>query len=247
MATRTERSRRKFRPKLAATLIALPAFVVLLGLGYWQVERLEWKRGLIAAIDERGHLPPVDLPAEIDQPADWSFRPVRVSGRYAHDQAQHLMARVRDGQLGIELLTPLVRENAPPVLVDRGWVPADPSGDVAPYDEPQGDVVIQGFARVPETVSSFTPDNRPADREWFSVDLAALSKQTGYALAPVYVMAMPLEGTNGSAAGTYPAPMGRLPELPNNHLQYAITWFALAGALLGVYVLAHFRRDSGES
>lgn len=247
MTNRAERSRRRFRPGLAATLIALPAFLVLLGLGYWQLERLEWKRGLIDAIEARGHLPPVALPAEIERPAEWSFRPVRVTGRFAHDHTHHLLARVRDGRLGVELLTPLLRDGGSPVLVDRGWVLADPSGDVAPYVQPEGEVVVEGFARVPEAVSSFTPDNRSAEREWFSVDLPGLSEQTGLELASVYVVAGPAAANGDAEAVTYPVPMGRLPELPNNHLQYALTWFALAGSLLCVYVLAHFRRDSGET
>ena len=108
-------------------------------------------------------------------------------------------------------------------------------------------MVVEGFARVPEEVSSFTPDNRPADREWFSIDLPALSERTGLDLAPVYVVAGPAAESGAAGTDSYPVPMGRLPVLPNNHLQYALTWFALAGALLGVYVLAHFRRDSGET
>ncbi len=112
-----------YRRLLWPTVFTIPALALLIGLGIWQVQRLHWKEGLLAHIDAQMRAPAVELPAKIDDPASWEYRRVRVTGHYQNDKELYLYATGPDGDAGYLVLTPLVRAEGPPVLIDRGWVP----------------------------------------------------------------------------------------------------------------------------
>lgn len=210
----------RFRPRLWPTLIALPAFCVLLALGVWQLERLEWKSALIAAREAALAAPAVALPA-VPTP-DLEFRRVEVRGRFLSGQGQRYGLRPRDGGPGYELLTPLLRADGAAILVNRGWRP----GAAPPTEGTDGEVALEGVLRFPRPPGAFAPEHGPAPETWLWYDLAGLERRLGLALAPAVLELEPPAGAG----------------LVNNHLQYALTWFALAAALAAIYLVSQWDR-----
>jgi surfeit locus 1 family protein len=215
-----------------------PVFWVLLGvtlsfgLGLWQLERLEWKRALLAEMDRQLASAPVALPARIDDPAAWNYRPVTLNGVFAHDRTLILMSRIREGKNGVHLLTPLLRDGAPPVIVNRGWVPLDKQDPaLRPETLIAGPVSVSGIARTPNPRGWMQPDNVPAANQWYWSDLAAMAQAIGLGpLAPVIVEAGPNDDADSLPIGG----QTRL-AIPNDHLEYAITWFSLGLVLLTIF------------
>ena len=229
----------KARFWLTAGVVAC-AVAMLLSLGTWQVARLKWKVALIDELAVRVAAEavafPIDLQAADD---DLQFLRVRISGTFKHSGEQHLFSRTRGGVAGFHLMTPLEMAPGRYVFVDRGWV-SDPAA--AGISRPEQEVVVEGVIRNFLAPGTFTPDNDPAANMWFNPDLQAMAEAAEVsAVAPVYIAAITPEG----------APVGDPPgiNLRNNHLGYAITWYSLAVALLGMVAAALFRRkesDAGE-
>lgn len=239
MTRRDTTPARRFRPGFWATAITLVCVAILVGLGTWQLERREWKAGLLARIGERVAAEPAPLPARIDDPQEWDYRRVAVAGRFRHDLEMPISARTLDGRIGYHLVTPLERGDGPPVLVDRGWIPVDRRDPASrPESRPDAPVRLTGIARVPPPPGWFQPDNQPGENVWYWIDLDAMAARAGFeAVAPVIVEAGP--GPDPEAL-----PIGGRTRLsvPNNHLQYALTWYSLAVVLIAVYVTFHWRR-----
>jgi surfeit locus 1 family protein len=232
---------RRFHPRLWPTLAAAAGCVVLSGLGTWQLERLQWKEALIAEREARLAAPPETLPASSTDWAAWDFRRIRAAGTFRHDLEQLFGTRAIGGRFGHHVLTPLVRPDGAAVLVDRGWVPADRAHPAARRaGQPAGAVEVSGIARYrgDDAPGWFTPDNQPAERLWFGYDLPALETALGLELLPVAIEADATPNPGGLPQGGQTRT-----ELPNNHLQYVITWYGLALALLVIYVAFSLERD----
>jgi surfeit locus 1 family protein len=232
--------RSPWRPLLLPGLATLVALAILLGLGAWQLGRKAWKEGVIAQVEMRaGGEPGAILPE-----ASWSawdpdadeFRRVRVTGTFLHEAETpvHGLAEGTRGApvQGFHLLTPLRLADGALVIVNRGFVPTewrDPAS--RPGSRPEGTVVVTGLVRAPEGPTLFTPTDNPARGSFFRRDPAAVAAAHGLArVAPFYVAAEPAQG-----AGEWPRAEPFRLNLPNNHLQYAWTWFGIAGALVGVF------------
>jgi surfeit locus 1 family protein len=230
----------QFRPRLGPSLATLAGLIVLVALGTWQVERLQWKESLIAQRTAQLAAPPEVLPARSGEWAAWDFRKVSTSGRFRHDLEQLFGASTHEGRLGHHVLAPLVRADGSALLVDRGWIPADRAHPATRREgQVDGPVAVTGIARYrgDDAPGWFTPANRPENLMWFSYDLPALEQALGLALLPVVV-----EADGRPNPGGLPIGGQTRVELPNNHLQYAITWYGLALTLLGVYVAFSIRR-----
>jgi surfeit locus 1 family protein len=235
---------RSLLPPSLATLIAL---AVLLALGIWQLERKAWKEGLLAQIEARAHGTPIDLVPEARWPA-WraeadEFRRVRVTGTFLHDKevAVHgLMSGQRGSPTqGFYLFTPMRLADGAAVMVNRGFVPAE-LRDPARRAEgaPAGEVTVTGLVRAPETRGWFMPENEPATDRWFIRDIAAMARARGVErVAPFWIDLDPAPSATG-----WPRPGQTRLAIPNNHLGYALTWFGIAGALLGVFGAFAWRR-----
>ena len=207
---------------------------MLVGLGVWQTQRLEWKTALIETIEARSAAAPVAWPRALDPQARdaWEFTRVRLSGRFRHDAEMRLLAQTHAGRAGVRLVAPLELDDGRVALVDRGWTP----DDGAPIERPEGVVTLDGLLRGPPEGNPFRPANRPEDNVWYWLDAAAMARAAGLPPRAVYVQAV-----GPAETGRYPIPGGAALELRNDHLQYAITWFGLAAALLAVMV-AFLRR-----
>ncbi|KAI1272689.1 SURF1 family protein [Xylaria sp. FL0933] len=165
-------------------LIPLTALV----LGTWQVQRLGWKSDLIARFEDRLVQPPLPLPPRVDPEAihDFDFRRVVARGRYRHDQEMLIGPRMRDGESGYMVVTPLERDpggtdgkGSTTVLVNRGWVSkALRRQRDRPEGLPTGEVVVEGLLREPWKKNMFTPDNRPDKGEFYFPDVQQMAELT---------------------------------------------------------------------
>ena len=220
---------------LGFTAFMLAALAVLIGLGFWQMQRLHWKEGLIAQIETRTKGPPIalgDATAMVGQGRDPSYYRVRASGRFDHAKERYLFA-VSEGRAGWHVITPLKTADGETVLIDRGFVPdrlKDPSTRAA--GEVENAVTITGIVRQAETQGLFTPDNEPEANRFFWRDLEAMARSMdpGGTVAPFF-----LEAEKSEVPGGWPEGGQTRLDLPNNHLQYAITWFLLGVCLLVIY------------
>ena len=229
------------------TALMLAGLALLIGLGVWQLKRLEWKQGLIAQIEARTKGPPItleDAVALAGQGRDPSYYRVRVDGRFHHAKERYLYA-VSEGRVGWHVITPLETEDGDIVLVDRGFVPdelKDPSAR-AP-GQVENVVTVTGIARSPETQTLFTPDNEPKVNRWFWRDLGGMARSM-FPAGTIDVAPFFLEADKSEVPGFWPEGGQTRLEIPNNHLQYAITWFLLGACLLivyGLYVRSLYRR-----
>ena len=225
-----------FRLLLWPTLFTIPAFITLIGLGVWQLDRLDRKLNLIAQVESRMALAPERLPADITDPDALKFRHITVTGTFQHEHEMHLLAHTERGQVGYQVITPLIQPDGRAVLVNRGWVP-DTKRDPAARPEGQvtGEVTVTGLARPGWPQGLFVPNNAPQANFWFWGDLDGMAKAAGLTqYAPVFVEADATPNPGGLPVGG----QSRI-TFTNDHLQYAITWFCLAIALVVIFIIYH--------
>jgi len=223
---------------------------MLVALGFWQLQRLAWKQGLIERIETRVESEPISLSKAIAQwkrSGDVDYLRVRLDGTFDHDKERHYYTIV-DGKAGWRVITPLVTTGKQVVMADRGFVlnelkdaKSRAAGQIA------GLASVVGLARKGATQDPFAPDNSPEKNSWFWRDLegmarSVLSPQEQKWLVPFFV-----ELEAGPVPGGWPKGGVTRLELPNSHLQYALTWFGLAGGLLvvvAIYVIGRLRQRS---
>jgi surfeit locus 1 family protein len=229
----------RFRPLLVPSLVVIPGLALLIGLGVWQISRLHEKEALISAVQAGLTAPAIPL-AKADNSGieQLEWRHVQVSGRFLHDREQYLFAQGPLGATGVQVITPLMQSDGKAVLVDRGFVP-DQLKDPLRRMEGQinGDVSVSGILRRSEKPGTFTPSPDPKTRLWFVKDVPAIAAAAGVSVLPVLVEADALPNPGG-----WPLGGQTRVDFPNDHLQYAITWFGLALVLAAVYLLYHHSR-----
>lgn len=242
---------RDWRALVLPSFLATPILAVLLGLGTWQVQRLEWKTRLLADLAAAQAAPPVPATADATP-----FAHISATGRFRPGAEALLGSEVRGTTLGATLVAVLDREGGePPVLVLRGWVPVQPPG---PVKRPEGTATVTGYARPSERASALAASDDPAQRRFFTFDAPAIARALGapdavasYGLAAVVPAARGPQPTGFGAAtqpvarGPFPVPAPGFPEPRNPHLGYAITWFGLAISFAAVFVLWAWRRLRG--
>jgi len=233
------------RSALARRLAALAALllcVLFAALGTWQVMRLQWKLDLIERVDARVHAAPVAPPTlaqwpRVSREAD-EYRAVRVTGRYLYDLTTPVQALSELGA-GFWLLTPLCTDGGHIIFINRGFIASSGQvatqypGRTAPANACAAAgseaVSVTGLLRIPELKGAFLRDNDPHANRWYARDVAMLGAARGLPasqVAPYFIDA----AKNQQAQGAPDAPVGGLTVIsfPNNHLVYALTWYALA-------------------
>ncbi len=219
---------------LAALTLSTFLFI---GLGIWQIERRSEKLALIAAVNARVSAPPAPAPG----PAEWrgitaskdAYRHVMVRGAFENDRETVVQA-VTDLGAGYWVLTPLRTERGWIVLVNRGFVePEKRSRAARRAGEPTGPVAITGLLRMTEPKGAFLRKNDPEAGRWYSRDVASIGKARRLTdVAPYFI--------DAATAGGEGQPTGGLTVVRfyNHHLEYALTWFALAVlSMLGFVVV----------
>jgi surfeit locus 1 family protein len=243
------------RGLLIPGILLLGALAVLIALGTWQLERREWKEALIAELDRKLSTPPVDLPPrerwpQLDAAAD-EFRRVKFAAAFLPDQEALVytsgssLRRDVSGP-GYWVLSPARLSAGGIVVVNRGFVPEgkqDPK--TRAEGQPSGVVEVVGAMRWPEPRGTFTPNDQPDKNLWFARDPAVMAAAKGWGnVAPFYI-----DQEAPPATGDLPKVGPLKPSLPNNHLQYAVTWYGLALVFLisAVFFMRAQRRETGPS
>lgn len=220
-------------------IMTLVGALLLVSLGTWQLQRRAWKLGIIERIESRIHHNPISLAASLDlwrQSPDIDYTRIRLAGRFLHEHERHFYTIV-EGQAGWKIITPLRTESGDIALVDRGFVPEQLKNDTARLSTPSDRITeLTGLARAAQPQSWFTPANDPAANRWFWRDvpglIASLPPDLAPRTAPFIVEA---EAQPQARAGDWPRAGVTVLNIPNRHLEYALTWFALAATLLIVF------------
>ena len=219
------------RRLVGPALATAAAFAFLIGLGVWQLQRLAWKEGILASIAQGEAGAPLPL-----SPAPAPFSKVEATGTL-RDVGLYGIAvedTPRGEQEGAFRLGVLERAGATAVLVNEGWVP----DGIPPIPTARAARVV-GYVMPGQAPGLFTPNGDAASRRFYAPDPASIGAALDLPpLAPFLIVAL-----GDVLPGTYPRPAQHLPEPPNNHLQYALTWFALAAALLVVFAVSVRQRS----
>lgn len=213
------------------TLASLIAFMVLVGLGWWQLERLAWKEALLADMRAGLAAPPVTLQAG-HAPARYTH--VTADGRFI-DTLPGFVFASRGGGAGYLVIRPFRLAGGEVVLVDTGFVPeADKAAaDAAPAS---GETVqVTGFTVPGETSGLFTPQADVESRTFYIRDIVGLPQALGLVEVEPYLVELS-EPTPAAPSHALRQPERVIAAIPNRHLGYALTWFGLAAALAGVYI-----------
>jgi surfeit locus 1 family protein len=229
----------RIRGLIAPAAATVLCGALLVGLGVWQLHRLAWKEALIAAVETRAHAAPVDAPLESEwsrlYAADYEYRRVRLTG--VLDGGRQVMVfralsepRGRYGGPGYLVMTPLKLADGGTVLIDRGFVP-EGQRSAAGGGLGNGETTVVGLMRASETRNLFTPSDNPASGEWFTRDVVAIARAEGLTrVAPFFI-----DADAGPDPAALPEGGETIVAFPNNHLSYALTWFGMAAALVGVF------------
>ncbi|MAU22804.1 MAG: cytochrome c oxidase assembly protein [Martelella sp.] len=228
--------------QVVGLVLAALAFVTLISLGNWQVRRLHWKEALLASVEQQLQAPPITLAeAEALPRSEIEYRPIEVTGRFEHNRERHFFATYQ-GQSGYYVYTPLRLADGRAIFVNRGFVPFDMK-DAATRQEGQvtGTVTVTGLARdrLDEKPSFAVPENDIAQNIFYWKDIDAMAQSTGLSageVVPFFVDADDAPNPGG-------LPVGGVTRIsfPNDHLQYAITWYGLAATLAIIVGLLAYR------
>jgi surfeit locus 1 family protein len=239
------------RRLLGPALFSLCGFIVLIGLGTWQLERKAWKDALIETLSQRIAAVPGDLPL----PRDWTsldsandeFRRVRFAAEFLHGQEALVYTvgsalRSDVSGPGYWVVTPARIAGGGLVAVNRGFIP---EGRRDPASRAKGQVIgtvaLVGALRWPEPRGWFTPKDQPERNVWFVRDHLAIGAAKDWGeIAPFYV-----EQEAPIPPGGLPQPGALTVKLRNEHLQYALTWYGLALVLLAVFAAWTMSRRDG--
>jgi surfeit locus 1 family protein len=239
------------RAGIAGSVGVLMVAAVCMRLGFWQLDRLDQRRGLNAAVAARVDLPPIAVTSPPSDTAGLPYRPVHVEGEYEAARTIVLAGRSHRGVPGVHLLTPLhLASGAGTVLVNRGWVPSPDAATVelAEFPPEPGRVRVNGLA-MPYTGG----EDRVARRAvgagdvggfrhvWYRLDRPGIASQFPYPLLELYVQALPAEASGGLPLRLPPPALDE-----GSHLSYAVQWFSFAGVFLIGWLILLLRRGAAD-
>lgn len=231
-------------------LLVLALVVAMVILGLWQLRRLDDRQALIEMLEARQREPVADVRdvvpdgAEIGDEAieDLRYRTVQATGTYEPDDGVIVPNRSYEGTPGGWVLTPLRLDDGTAVVVHRGFIGFDRSGDLIAPDPPEGEVTVQGLVYPSEQRGRFGPVDPPEGRldQLARADVERLDAQVSYDLLPLYVQ---LERSEPAEPAANPTALSEIPPLvalgapevdEGPHLSYAVQWFIFSTiAVLG--------------
>lgn len=203
---------------------------LLVGLGVWQVQRLAWKTAILAEIDARLAAAPVAVPPAPD-PARDEYLKVRAAGTVEPGELD-VYASAPGRGVGYRAIAPFRLDDGRTILLDRGFVPIAEKAAA----RPTGPAVVEGALHWPQETDGFTSAPDRAKNVWFARDVPLMAEALG--TLPVMLV---VAATDEAGA---PMPMPVTVNIPNNHLEYAVTWFGLAlvWAVMTGYLLWRIKR-----
>lgn len=234
----------EFRPGLWPSLTTIVVMILLLSLGFWQLDRAAQKRALLDAYGARPDDEPVLLNADFVPNPDWRYRRALVEGQYLADKQFLLDNRVYQGRVGYQVLTPVrLRDGQHAVLVNRGWVPQGATRadlPALPVDQ-HGAVRVKGLIDLPAADVFVLGEGEDRDPGWPKVlqrvrtELHA--QQLGLQLLPL-VLLLEADEPDGFVRDWKPVVVG-----PERHVGYAVQWFSLGAALFIIYIGVNLKRS----
>lgn len=219
--------------------------ITAFALGTWQVYRRKWKLSLIDEVSEKLSQPPLTSLSQIlNVSGDSDAIPVKLNGKFLHDKEILVGPRQHNGQTGYHVITPLCENERNCILVNRGWISKDFAAQ-STRPPAQSRSTISGLLRRKPAHNVFTPANNYEKGQYYYVDINEMSQQAG--VLPVLVEATvdPKQSTEDWEKLGYPVGKPHEVTLVNNHMQYIITWYALAAAT-GIMSLSLFRKKSAR-
>ena len=240
---------------LLACILAATTFLV--GLGVWQLQRLEWKEALIARVQQGLSAPPATLgEIETAQRAgeDIEYRPVKLSGRYRHAGEAHYFA-THKSRPGYFVYTPMELADGRLILVNRGYVPMNRKNRQTRVEGlPEGEVQITGLARSApaQKPNGLVPNNDLEDNifYWKSLTEMAFNPRSTIEKGEDDLLTFFVDVREPEHTGRWPEAGVTRIAFPNSHLQYAFTWFGLSAALMGVggyFLFTRMRQPASTS
>jgi surfeit locus 1 family protein len=236
--------------QIAKAVLLLVVLGILLSLGTWQVHRLHWKEGLLADIAERRTAPPVplaDIEAMAKSRGDIEYRNVTATGQYLNNKERHFFATY-DGAPGFYVYTPLQLADGRYLFVNRGFTPYEAKEpEMRMQGQLAGEQTVTGLARakLPGKPSSLVPDNDLAKNIFYWKDLDVMASSDGLDKNKVVPFFVDADATPNPAG----LPIGAVTiiDLPNDHLQYAFTWYGLAAALVAIVAMSRLGKRNPNS
>ena len=220
---------------LTTLFVVTPAFIFLLVLGFWQLQRMQWKTDLIEIRKENYANEVVTLSSALSSIETHSWKKVFVNGRYDHNKEIFLWS-IREGMPGWQVLTPLIPKERTDLrlLIDRGWIPKElKDSSLRAEGQINDQVTVSGYIRNDlDYQGPFTPVNDIHDNTWYFVDYPEIES-----LYNIELVRSVLIADSTPNPGGWPLGDSELPKLNNNHLNYAITWFCLALAAIFIWIL----------
>lgn len=225
-----QKGRRRILP-VAALLLCAALFSAL---GVWQVQRLAWKRALIAHVNEVSTANPIEarllpMAPSLRDLADLEYRRVWALGRF-EPQGTTLVSALTERGAGYWVMAPLRMGDGRAVWINRGYVPLGSTALAEAAQTPTGEVAITGLLRKTEPKGRFLQANVPAQDRWYARDIAVISATRGVKGQAAWFI-----DAQGPEIPGHPIPGLTVIQFPNSHLQYALTWFAMA--LLSLFAI----------
>ncbi len=222
--------RTKLHRLRAPGIAAFICFWLLIALGIWQLHRLKWKEGILAQLHTAEISPPIPLPAHPNR-----FQKVTISGTWVPGKAVLYSDEVHDSPTGPigggQLVMPFQENSGPVILVDLGWVPEKKP---IPAAVPPGTVSLVGYIHQSDTPGLFSGADNPSAGQYYTLNTARIGADMGFSsVAPFALVQM---GPMPPPGSPLPQPAQNLPRPPNNHYQYALTWFGFAIVLVFEFI-----------
>lgn len=242
--------KKRILARVFISLIACCLFLLFFSLAIWQVERLGWKKDLIARVNTRITAKAVPAPTPKEWPAITAdkdeYRHIFVKGHYLDDKPIAVKALTALGS-GYWQLVPLQTKDDGVIYINRGFISdANYKAGLLNKNIPTGEIVVSGLLRISEPDGFFLRPNEPEKNLWNSRDIAAFAtKQKLQSVAPFFIDA---DKNSADNATSDQQPVGGLTvvNFPNNHLSYAITWFLLAFMVLGSTLFLWLHKDNSK-
>lgn len=213
-------------------MCACLGIAILLALGTWQMQRLQWKQEVLNKIHIMQTQDYVALPTDHIKQAEWNYQRVFVTGRFVKGADYVLLPRIYQGSIGRHVLGVLQLKETPEkyIVVNRGFVPNNHD-----YTTPEQVVTVKGVLKQPDDQNMFTPDHSQKDKDIYWTDTDHIAKRQNISL----ITPMVLYEDGVTEDGKYPIPGQLRIEIPNNHLQYAIFWYTMAlilAMIMGMFI-----------
>jgi surfeit locus 1 family protein len=232
---------KRFSPGIALTLTVAVALGLLIALGTWQLQKSGPKTRLLAQIEAGLKAEPITLALHVDDPTAIEYRKVSFKGMLYGSKSARVFGLNLAGQPGYFIYAPMKRPAGQVVIVNFGWIPLNSTADPK---LPRAETKIRGVLLRSGVPGMMTPENRPADGVWYTADVHALAAYFGLGTKEYYHFRIIADQITG---GAVPLLGGQvIVVIPNNHFQYALTWYGLGLALVGVYLAYGFKKRENQ-